>query len=72
MLSKESGNHNIFSDISALWPNIAWEEIARRDPDILVLADLPRGGTGDSAKDKITFLEHFPLTSGLRAEVRGK
>lgn len=67
MLSKESGNHNLFSDISALWPNVAWEEIARRDPDILVLADLPRGGAGDSAKDKIAFLEHFPLTSGLRA-----
>lgn len=67
MLSKESGNRNIFSDISALWPNVAWEEIARRDPDILVLADLPRGSTGDSAKDKIAFLEHFPLTSGLRA-----
>ncbi len=67
MLSMASGSQNIFSDLSALWPNVAWEEIARRDPDILVLADLPRGGPGDSAKDKIAFVEHFPLTAGLRA-----
>ena len=67
MLSEESGSRNIFSDVPALWPNISWEEIARRDPDILVLADLPRGGSGDSAGDKIAFLNQFPLTAGLRA-----
>ncbi|EPF16287.1 ABC-type hemin transport system, periplasmic component [Cedecea davisae] len=67
MLSEESGSRNIFSDVPALWPNISWEEIARRDPDILVLADLPRGGAGDSAGDKIAFLNQFPLTAGLRA-----
>lgn len=34
---------------------------------MIVLGDLPRGGLGDSAKDKIYFLEHHPLTATLRA-----
>lgn len=67
MLSQESGSRNIFAEVRALWPNVAWEEIASRDPDVLVLADLPRGGSGDSAKDKIAFLEHHPLTASMRA-----
>jgi iron complex transport system substrate-binding protein len=46
---------------------LTWETIAARDPDVIVLGDLPRGGLGDSAKDKIHFLEHHPLTSTLRA-----
>ena len=39
------------------------------DPDAIVLGDLPRGGLGDSAADKIAFLEHHPLTATLRGSV---
>lgn len=67
LLTREVGSENLFADLPALWPTVSWETIAARDPDVIVLGDLPRGGLGDSAKDKIYFLEHHPLTATLRA-----
>ncbi|CAI0890939.1 ABC transporter substrate-binding protein [Serratia quinivorans] len=67
LLTKQVGSENLFGDLPELWPTVSWETIAARDPDLIVLGDLPRGGLGDSAKDKIHFLEHHPLTATLRA-----
>jgi iron complex transport system substrate-binding protein len=67
LLTRQIGSQNLFGDLPELWPIVSWETIAARDPDVIVLGDLPRGGLGDSAKDKIHFLEHHPLTSTLRA-----
>jgi iron complex transport system substrate-binding protein len=67
LLTEQVGSENLFGDLPELWPNVSWETIAARDPDVIVLGDLPRGGLGDSAKDKIHFLEHHPLTATLRA-----
>lgn len=67
LLTRQIGSQNLFGDLRELWPTVSWETIAARDPDVIVLGDLPRGGLGDSAKDKIHFLEHHPLTSTLRA-----
>lgn len=67
LLTQQVGSENLFADLPALWPTVSWETIAARDPDVIVLGDLPRGGLGDSAKDKIHFLEHHPLTATLRA-----
>ncbi|QGH60034.1 ABC transporter substrate-binding protein [Serratia proteamaculans] len=67
LLTKQVGSENLFGDLPELWPTVSWETIAARDPDLIVLGDLPRGGLGDSAKDKIYFLEHHPLTATLRA-----
>lgn len=67
LLSKQTGSSNIFADRQELWPLVSWEVIVARDPDVLVLGDLPRGGPGDSASDKIRFLETYPLTAGMRA-----
>lgn len=67
LLTRTTGSKNIFDDSRELWPSVSWEVVAWRDPDYLVLGDLHRGGPGDSARSKIDFLEHYPLTAGMRA-----
>ena len=44
------GVGNAFSDIAQQWSEGSWEKIAERDPDVIVLADLTRGGEGDSPR----------------------
>ncbi|MDP9841913.1 ABC transporter substrate-binding protein [Streptosporangium lutulentum] len=59
------GAGNAFSDIAQQWSEGSWEKIAERDPDVIVLADLTRGGDGDSAADKMRFLRSDPVASQL-------
>ncbi|MGU3649944.1 ABC transporter substrate-binding protein [Mycolicibacterium sp. A43C] len=62
------GARNIFVDTTEEWPQVSWEVIAERDPDVLVLADLSRRTIdGDGLDAKIAFLESNPVTSRLTA-----
>lgn len=62
------GARNIFVDTTEEWPQVSWEVIADRDPDVLVLADLSRRTIdGDALAAKIAFLESNPVTSRLTA-----
>lgn len=62
------GARNIFVDTTEEWPQVSWEVIADRDPDVLVLADLSRRTIdGDALAAKITFLESNPVTARLTA-----
>ncbi|WP_214106611.1 ABC transporter substrate-binding protein [Acrocarpospora catenulata] len=61
------GAENAFPDITQQWAEGDWETIARRDPDVIVLADLTRGGEGDSAETKKAFLRSDPVASELTA-----
>lgn len=61
------GVRNIFGDASTKWPEVSWDEVAARNPDIIVLADLTRGEPGDTADEKIDLLKSDPLTSRLPA-----
>lgn len=62
------GARNIFLDTTEEWPQVSWEVIADRDPDVLVLADLSRRTIdGDALAAKIAFLESNPVTSRLTA-----
>ena len=62
------GARNIFLDTTEEWPQVSWEVIADRDPDVLVLADLSRRTIdGDALDAKIEFLESNPVTSRLTA-----
>lgn len=58
---------NAFDDVGQKWFAAGWEKIAERDPDVIVLADLTRGGDGDSAASKMHFLRTDPVTSQLDA-----
>ncbi|MCV7068949.1 ABC transporter substrate-binding protein [Mycolicibacterium farcinogenes] len=62
------GARNVFADTTEEWPQVGWESVADRDPDVLVLGDLSRRTIdGDALETKIEFLESNPLTRGLSA-----
>ncbi|MBW0101936.1 ABC transporter substrate-binding protein [Pseudonocardia sp. KRD291] len=66
-MSSMLGLRNVFDDSARSWVEGNWEEVAARDPDVIVLADLTRGGDGDSAAAKADFLRSDPVTSQLSA-----
>ncbi|MCL8251629.1 ABC transporter substrate-binding protein [Aeromicrobium fastidiosum] len=71
IMTRAVGAQNAFDDLDQLWPEVSWESVVDRDPDVFVLADLTRGSEGDTAAAKIAFLESNPATKNLTA-VRNK
>lgn len=68
IITRELGAKNVFDDTRDEWPQINWETVADRDPDVLVIGDLTRKSqTAESAKKKIEFLESNPATKNLTA-----
>ncbi|MGO1849150.1 ABC transporter substrate-binding protein [Microbacterium sp.] len=61
------GAKNVFDDASTKWPETSWDEVAARNPDYIILADLTRGEPGDTAAEKIEMLTSDPLTAQLDA-----
>ncbi|MGH8875832.1 MAG: ABC transporter substrate-binding protein [Stackebrandtia sp.] len=67
-MSRLSGVDNIFDDVDEVWPEVTWEDVAERDPDIVVVGDLSeRGQTGDSAEEKLDMMREDPAVSELTA-----
>ncbi|GAA2839724.1 ABC transporter substrate-binding protein [Nonomuraea rubra] len=67
-MSELVGVRNAFDDVDEDWPEVSWEEIARRDPDVIVIGDLSeRGAPGDSAAEKLDMLRKEPTMSQLTA-----
>jgi len=68
LYAREVGVTNAFADAKEDWPEISWEALADRDPDVLVLADLSRKRIdGDALDTKIKFLESNPVTRNMTA-----
>jgi iron complex transport system substrate-binding protein len=68
IITSTIGGRNVFADTTDEWPQVSWEAVAARDPDVLVLADLSRRTIeGDSLATKIEFLESHPVTARLTA-----
>lgn len=67
LMTRAVGAENPFESSRQLWPAVSWETILKRDPTVLVLADLTRGDDGDSLKAKVDFLEHDPVAKQLTA-----
>ncbi len=68
VMSRTIGVDNVFADTDVEWPQISWESVLDRDPDVLALGDLSRDQeTGDKLEDKIRFLETNPVTKQLTA-----
>ncbi|WP_293783328.1 ABC transporter substrate-binding protein [uncultured Aeromicrobium sp.] len=63
------GAENLFDDAQTKWPEVSWDEIAQRDPDVIILGDLTRGYPGDTAQEKIDFLKNDPLTKTMDAVI---
>ncbi|MBE1470134.1 ABC transporter substrate-binding protein [Kibdelosporangium phytohabitans] len=67
-MSRIIGAPNAFDDISEEWPQVSWEEIAKRNPTVIVVGDLAdRGTPGDSAAEKIAMMRAHPVISQLDA-----
>ena len=66
------GAENLFADAATKWPEVSWDEVAVRNPDAIVLADLTRGYPGDTAQEKIDFLKSDPLTSTMDAVINDR
>lgn len=68
VISDALGLENVFDDTNAEWPQINWEVVAARNPDVIVLGDLTRESqTAETADAKIEFLESHPVTSEMTA-----
>ncbi|MFE0028576.1 ABC transporter substrate-binding protein [Amycolatopsis sp. NPDC059021] len=66
-ISELLGVENIFKDASAKWAEVSWDEVAARNPDVIILADLARGEPNDTAREKIDLLKKDPLAGKLGA-----
>jgi iron complex transport system substrate-binding protein len=72
-ISELVGVENVFDDAtSTKWPEVSWDEVAARNPDVIILADLTRGEPGDTAEEKIELLKNDPLTRQLDAVVNDR
>ncbi|WP_345665823.1 ABC transporter substrate-binding protein [Streptomyces venetus] len=68
IITRALGAKNVFDDTHEEWPQINWETVADRDPDVLVIGDLTRESqTAESAAKKIAFLESNPVTRNMDA-----
>ncbi|MER5551808.1 ABC transporter substrate-binding protein [Streptomyces sp. NPDC002793] len=68
IITEALGAKNVFDDTHEEWPQINWETVADRDPDVLVIGDLTRKSqTAESAAKKIEFLESNPATRNMDA-----
>lgn len=68
VIAQAVGVRNVFDDTNEEWPQVSWEAVAERNPDVLVLADLSRRTIdGDALQAKIDFLESHPVTRRLTA-----
>jgi iron complex transport system substrate-binding protein len=71
-ISELAGVKNIFDDAKTKWAEVSWDEVAARNPDVIILADLTRGEPNDTAQEKIALLKKDPLTSKLDAVVNNR
>ncbi|WTI79035.1 ABC transporter substrate-binding protein [Streptomyces sp. NBC_00726] len=68
IITRELDLKNVFDDTHDEWPQINWETVADRNPDVLVIGDLTRKSqTAESAAGKIAFLESNPVTKKMDA-----
>ncbi|MFJ4616648.1 ABC transporter substrate-binding protein [Streptomyces sp. NPDC088812] len=67
-ITRALGAENALSDTHDEWPQVNWETVADRDPDVIVLGDLTRKSqTAETAEAKIRFLETDAATRNLTA-----
>lgn len=68
IITNALGLKNVFDDTAQEWPQISWEGVAARNPQVLVIGDLTRKSqTAETAQAKIAFLESNPVTREMDA-----
>ncbi|SFS82585.1 iron complex transport system substrate-binding protein [Saccharopolyspora flava] len=71
IMTRALGVRNAYDDVTSMWPQVSWEDVLAREPDLLVLGDLTRDGEGDSLAAKQEFLRTDPAMSRLPAVAEG-
>ena len=73
LISNTLNLENVFDDTTQEWPQINWEVVAERDPDVIVVGDLTRKSqTAETAEAKIAYLESNPVTREMTAVREGR
>ncbi|MBM7369488.1 ABC transporter substrate-binding protein [Gordonia hydrophobica] len=68
IISRTLGLKNVFEDSTEEWPQISWETVAARNPDVMIIGDLTRRSeTAETATEKIKFLKSNPVTREMEA-----
>ena len=68
IIGRALGIENVFDDTTDEWPQINWETVAERNPDVIVLGDLTRKSqTAETARAKIDYLKSNPVTARMDA-----
>lgn len=68
LMSDALGVTNVFADNTEEWPQVSWEALVDKNPDVLVIGDLTRDNfSAESAEAKIEFLKGRPVTSKMDA-----
>ncbi|MFJ9389578.1 ABC transporter substrate-binding protein [Nocardioides sp. NPDC101246] len=68
IIGRTLGVENVFDDTTDEWPQINWETVAERNPDVIVLGDLTRKSqTAETARAKIDYLKANPVTAQMEA-----
>jgi iron complex transport system substrate-binding protein len=68
IISRALNLKNTFDDTTEEWPQVNWETVADRNPDVLVLGDLTRKSqTAETGRAKIEYLKNKPVTAQMDA-----
>lgn len=68
IISRELGLKNVYESSTQEWPQVGWEDLAAKNPDVIVIGDLTRKSqTAETAAAKIAFLEKNPVTKQMDA-----
>ncbi|MFC9975716.1 ABC transporter substrate-binding protein [Spirillospora sp. NPDC127200] len=68
-ISRLTGVRNVFDDVGEQWPQVTWEAVAERRPDVIVLGDLTTQASpaGNTAAQKLAAMRAHPTLSRLPA-----
>ena len=67
-VSDQLGLTNVYVDQRDEWPQVSWEDVAEKNPDIIVMGDLTRKSqTAETADAKIEHLKSNPVTAEMEA-----
>lgn len=58
---------NIFSDIDKSYPEVTFEEIVERNPDVIMVLEYSVGNGGDTFENKVKFLKDNPALKDVSA-----
>lgn len=67
-VTDQLGLTNVYADQRDEWPQVSWEDVAAKNPDIIVMGDLTRKSqTAETAEAKIEHLRSNPVTAEMGA-----